>query len=97
MHLPERLDAAFARRFPGSLGALLDQGVAQICLDFSQVEVIDSAGLGQLLLAHKKTRELDRSLTTANVANEYVKQLLELVGWQEASTADGLAADGDGG
>lgn len=83
MYLPERLDSAFARRFPGSLVALLDQGVAQIYLDFGQVEAIEMAGLGQLLLAHKKTQELERQLTTVNVANEYIKQLLELVGWYQ--------------
>ena len=49
-----RLDAAVAETFKGDLCALIDGGVRSIVLDLSQVEFMDSSGLGAIVACYKR-------------------------------------------
>jgi anti-sigma B factor antagonist len=55
---------------------LLRDGV-DVVLDFGAVSLLDSAGIGQLVLIHMQARALDREVSIA-CASKFVRDLLEL-------------------
>lgn len=59
------------------LNQLLDDGVLQITLDLSNVEIIDSVGLGVLLKTHQKLSKVSGSLSLQKV-NQSITDLLEM-------------------
>ena len=58
------------------VGELLDHGQVLV-LDFSGVEAIDSAGLGELVLLHMRSQSVGRPIKLAN-PNQRVRHLLEI-------------------
>lgn len=54
-----RLDAEVAGAFRATLLQLLDQGSRRLVLDLAAVEFIDSSGLGALVAALKRLKQLD--------------------------------------
>ena len=65
-----RIDAAVAIRFKDRMRELTATGVPHVVLDLSQVDFIDSSGLGAIVAAMKQmgsTRRLDLAGLTPNV------------------------------
>jgi anti-sigma B factor antagonist len=58
------------------VGELLDNGQVLV-LDFTGVEAIDSAGLGELVLLHMRSQSVGRPIKLAN-PNQRVRHLLEI-------------------
>lgn len=55
IHLPERFDFNFHRTFTAAYEPLLSDGTLQeLELNFSQVQYLDSAALGMMVLMQKK-------------------------------------------
>ncbi len=55
INLPSRFDYSYHKAFVEACGQLLnDKDAAQIIVDFSRVEYIDSSGLGMLVMFQKK-------------------------------------------
>lgn len=59
------------------IGKLIDEGPANIVLDLSKIDFVDSSGLGALVKLVKKTQTLAGSLQI--VANARVTQTVKLV------------------
>ena len=55
----DRLDASMAIRFKEALKALVDEGVTHMVLDMSNINFMDSSGLGAVV-AHMKYMGTDR-------------------------------------
>jgi anti-anti-sigma factor len=68
-------NASFALK--DQLNQLLEDGVFQITLDLSNVEIIDSVGLGVLLKTHQKLSKVSGSLSLQKV-NQSITDLLEM-------------------
>lgn len=65
-----RIDAAAAIRFKDRMRELTSNGAPHVVLDLSQVDFIDSSGLGAIVAAMKQlgsTRRLDLAGLTPNV------------------------------
>ena len=58
---------------------LLGQGYTNIILDFTQVKMIDSSGLGKILLFQKELREKKGSLKIGNITSEYVDKMFRMI------------------
>lgn len=58
---------------------LFEQNYEKVIMDFSQVESIDSSGLGKLLLFHKKLKEKEGTLIIRNVESDYIKNMFEMI------------------
>lgn len=58
---------------------LFKKDYKKVILDFSEVESIDSSGLGKLLLFHKKLKEKEGRLIIRNVESDYIKNMFEMI------------------
>ena len=59
-----------AEELKQTLLSLYEQGCSEITVDFSNITIMDSAGLGKLLLVQKKLRERGGSLRIVNIKSE---------------------------
>ena len=58
---------------------LVAKDVNDICLDFKNVQEIDSAGLGKILLINKIINDNDGELVIKNIQSKYVKKVFHMV------------------
>lgn len=77
--LPGVVDLTNAPEFKEALQSLYEKGYKAINVDCSQLEMIDSAGLGSLVLFQKKLRERAGELKLVNVSNDYIKHLFDMI------------------
>lgn len=77
--LPEVIDLTKAPEFKKVLKALMEQECYNINVDCSRLEMIDSAGLGSLVLFQKRFKERGGELKLVNVSNEYIKHLFDMI------------------
>lgn len=75
-----RLDATIAPELKSEFVLLIEaEGKKYIIVDISQVEAIDSSGIGALLMAHRQTADRDGFAAFAGVKNR-VRDLLKMTG-----------------
>ena len=61
--MPKRFDYSASKEFNAAIGAALEEAAnQQIQLDCVQLEYIDSAGIGLLVMAHKKAMSKSASI-----------------------------------
>ena len=77
--LPEKLTISNANEFKETLQTLFDQGYIAVELDFRKLEVIDSTGLGKLLLFQKVLKEQGGELKIINLENDFVRKMFNLI------------------
>ena len=73
------IDFSNSQELKDELLELFDEDYKKVVLDFSEVESIDSSGLGKLLLFHKKLNEKGGSLVIRNVESDYIKNMFEMI------------------
>ncbi|MFW6001645.1 MAG: STAS domain-containing protein [Halanaerobium sp.] len=73
------IDFSNSQELKDELLELFEQDYKKVILDFSEVESIDSSGLGKLLLFHKKLKEKDGTLVIRNVESDYIKNMFEMI------------------
>ena len=76
---PAELDIASAAHFVTDVVDSLTDGDSRLVLDFSDVRLIDSAGIGGLLSAERRVRALGAELVVAN-ASPHVRRVFEITG-----------------
>ncbi len=77
--LEEKIDLVNAEDLKEMFMDLLDQGYLDFALDFGKVRMIDSSGLGKILLMQKILQEKEGSLKIINIESEYVKKMFRMV------------------
>lgn len=77
LNLKGRLDLASGSSLKEEVKKLFDQEKTSIHLNLSEVEFINSSGLGSLVSLMKETRVKKGRLTLSNMAN-YVKEIFEI-------------------
>lgn len=77
-----RLDTGTAPETQQQLSALLDRGVRQIVVDFSEVAYVASAGLRVLLSTAKRIRASGGELRVCCL-NETVREVFDISGFSE--------------
>lgn len=65
------------------LEELMDSGVKKIVLDFSDVSVIDSSGIGKLLVFYSRFEENGGTMVMRNVSNAYLRKLFSLISFDQ--------------
>ena len=79
MILDKKIDLSNSHLMKEKFLKLLGQGHINIILDFSQVKMIDSSGLGKILLFQKELREKGGSLKILNITSEYVEKMFYMI------------------
>ncbi len=76
---PDSVDLFNADEFKKGLQSLYDQGCHTIIVDCARLTIIDSTGLGTLILFQKKLQERGGELKIINVNHDYIKRLFEMI------------------
>lgn len=81
--MPKRFDYSASKEFNAAIGAALDEAAnQQIKLDCVQMDYIDSAGIGLLVMAHKKA--LSKSATIEVIRSKpSIKEIFLLANLQK--------------
>ncbi len=77
--LPDKIDLTNANAFKRDLQTLYDQGYNLIMLDCSSLTIIDSAGLGSLIMFQKKLKQRGGELKLINVNHSYIRHLFDMI------------------
>lgn len=85
LKLVGELDAAATDKLRDAANAQMTRGVDRIVLDLSELDFIDSTGLGAMLGVLKRLREKDGELALSAVSPR-VQKLLDLTGLDKAFT-----------
>lgn len=82
--MPKRFDYSASAEFNNVVGAVLntDGDEKQILLDCSQMDYIDSAGIGLLVMAHKKAVANHAKIAMINIKPS-AKEILSLANLQK--------------
>ena len=75
----ERIDLTTAGEFKNALEKLYGLGCNYIEVDCRNLTMIDSAGLGSLVLFQKKLRDRRGRLKLTNVKHKYILHLLDML------------------
>lgn len=81
--LPETIDLTNAFEFKQVLQTLYEQGCSIIDVNCTHLQMIDSAGLGSLILYQKYFKERGGELRLVNVPNNYIKHLFNMIELQK--------------
>lgn len=84
----ERIDISNSEELKQVLLSLFQQGHQFITLDFEGVDMIDSSGVGKLLLFQKKLRESGGQLKIKNVTSGKIQKLFNILHLEKAITIE---------
>lgn len=79
--MPKRFDCSSSQEFSSAISSASDLG-RTITLDCTEMEYIDSAGIGLLVMAYKNTQSKNANLTMSNL-KVAPKEILELANIQK--------------
>lgn len=85
IRMPKRFDYSASAEFNGAISSALSGGATsrrEIFLDCSDLEYLDSAGIGLLVMAHKKAMSLSAVLIIKNI-RQSAKDILMLANLQK--------------
>lgn len=85
----EKVDITNSKQLKEKVLSLIDQGFKKINLDFAQVKMLDSSGIGKLLLSQKKLAEVGGKLCLINVKSDYIKKIIKLIHLDEVIEVKG--------
>ncbi len=80
--LPDVVDLTNAPDFKKALQTLYDMECKTINVDCARLQMIDSAGLGSLVIYQKRLKERGGELRLINVHDDYIKHLFEMIDLQ---------------
>jgi anti-anti-sigma factor len=75
-----KLDSSTSVRLEEKLLALIDGGVKQLIVDFSQLDYISSSGLRVLLIAAKRLKSADRKIVLSSMKDQ-IKEVFDIAGF----------------
>ncbi|HHU75348.1 MAG TPA: STAS domain-containing protein [Firmicutes bacterium] len=76
---PEKIDLTNAREFKEAFQSLFESDYKLIRVDCRELAMIDSAGLGSLVMFQKRLKERDGELELVNVNHKYIKHLFDML------------------
>ncbi len=73
-----KLDVTNSHKFKDSLSKIDISCYPEVVLDFTELDMIDSSGIGKILVFLKKVKELNGNLVIKN-PNQYIREVFELI------------------
>lgn len=77
--LPAVVDRTNVKELDQAFQLFCDKGCNCIIVDCVNLEMIDSAGLGSLVLYQKRMKEQGGEITICNATNEYIEHLFDTI------------------
>lgn len=88
--LPLTIDLSNSHLFKETLFSLYTEGHKKIIVDFSQVQTIDSSGLGKILLFHQKMKDRGGELRIININSENIQNMFRIIQLQKVLFIEGM-------
>lgn len=76
---PEKIDLTNVGEFKHALQSLYERGYNSIEVDCIDLAMIDSAGLGNLVMFQRKLKERGGKLKMININHSYIKHLFDML------------------
>ena len=73
------INFATSQSLKDALYKVFNDDYKEVIIDFTDVENIDSEGLGRLLLFHKKLKDNEGILIIRNIESDYIKQMFRTI------------------
>ncbi len=73
LKLEQDLVASHSAEVRNQLRTLIGQGARNVVLDFGQVRMVDSAGLGMIIAAHNSLKKVDGELAVTECSVEIIE------------------------
>ena len=73
------INFANSESLKNALNEVFQDNYKEVIIDFTDVENIDSEGLGRLLLFHKKLKEEQGILIIRNIESDYIKKIFKTI------------------
>ncbi|SDL30474.1 STAS domain-containing protein [Halarsenatibacter silvermanii] len=86
--IDKKLDLTNADEMDEITARLMEKEFEEVVLDFSGVEMIDSIGMGKILLLNRKLTDRDCELRIRNVDTDYVRKMFKMVKLDEVLEID---------
>ncbi len=77
--LAEKIDISNSEKLKEAIMSIYEQGYSMITLDFSGVNIIDSSGIGKLLLLQNKLKERGGQLKIVNINCNNIRKLFSMI------------------
>lgn len=74
-----KIDLSNTKELKEELLELLEQGVTHVILNFQNAEMIDSSGLGKILLFQKRLKESGGNLKIININSDYISKMFKMI------------------
>ncbi len=89
--LPKRVvNFENAEEFKQTLYDLCEQGYRKIVLDFSHVQMIDTAGISPLLVSQKRLKEQGGGLKIIQISSDYIREMFDTIELYKVIEIEGL-------
>lgn len=89
--LPQSIDLSNSNKLKEVLLSLYQEGHQTIVIDFTHLEVLDSSGLGKLLLFHKKLKDRGGELKVVRVKNEGIQKMFRVIQFHKVISIEGMS------
>ncbi|EAQ64642.1 SpoIIAA family protein [Marinomonas sp. MED121] len=81
--LPDKFDFSFHKEFTRRYDdSILNTDVAEIVLDFSRVNYLDSSALGMMVLLYRKAQACNKRVSVKNVSGK-TAEILKMANFQK--------------
>ncbi|MGE5379657.1 MAG: STAS domain-containing protein [Methylocystaceae bacterium] len=79
----KNIDISNSSELRTRLEELMDEGCRKIILDLNDVAVVDSSGIGKLLVFYSRFEEHGGAMVMRNVNNAYLRKLFSLISFDQ--------------
>lgn len=79
----KNIDITNSTELRSRLEELMEEGCRKIVLDLTDVAVIDSSGIGKLLVFYSRFEEHGGAMVMRNVNNAYLRKLFSLISFDQ--------------
>lgn len=93
LKLPEKFNIINAESFSHTMNSLYQEGYREIAIDFSEVIIIDSLGLGKIILFHKKLKQDGGELRLINVKSTRIQKMFKVIHLHRELFIEGLSTE----
>ncbi|MGE5450096.1 MAG: STAS domain-containing protein [Methanomassiliicoccales archaeon] len=79
----KNIDISNSSELRSRMEELMDEGCRKIILDLTDVAVVDSSGIGKLLVFYSRFEEHGGVMVMRNVNNAYLRKLFSLISFDQ--------------
>jgi|GEM_PF-238071 len=89
--LAEKIDISNSEKLKEAIKSVYEQGYNTVILDFAVVKMIDSSGIGKMLLFQNKLKDRGGQLKIVNITSDHIKRMFSMIHLYKVVEIEGLS------